>query len=150
MTESLRACDLPSREPTLAKIRRLTPILEKAFDFSELFLESGADIGYRELESMGNGQIMFKSLMWTEPIAVCDNIAAAGSRYLRHGHSGIEIFITYKGQLDLTFNGNIKKLREGSWYYINSSVPHFGECEVNTKFIAITMPGDKAWRPIGQ
>ena len=73
-------------------------------------------------------------------------MASAGAKYPPHQHHGREIFIVYQGALYFK-HGDKEVCIKGRPYYFDAVYKHSGYCKEDSRFIAITMPGDLDWRP---
>jgi hypothetical protein len=134
----------------LIVLKRVAPKLKEALRWANMVSAEPHEHGYNKIDSK-DGQIFFKTLHWSEGRAVMDNIASAGSTYKNHQHSGIEVFIVYKGALFISIDGDTIKIKDvnkgGKPYYINAANEHSGYVKENTEFISITIPGDPDWKP---
>lgn len=145
------SCMAPEEESkNLIALKRIAPRLKEASRWSNIVIEDLRDIGFKRINSK-KGHIFYKVLDWSHSRAIMDNVASAGSKFEAHQHPGIEIFMVYKGELIINWKDKdyrIKNIKDGGKpFYIDSRHEHTGRCEVDTEFIAITVPGDLDWRP---
>ncbi len=138
----------------LVVLRNVAPELKKAMKWTQMIEPAATRDEKWTLMDCPKGIIIYKVLSWETEKSVMDNVASADSEYPKHAHKGIEIFQVYEGELIVVLNGDeirVKSVLEGGKpYYIDSGVEHWGYCEVKTKFIATTIPGDLGWQPHGQ
>lgn len=139
-------CEMIESE-NIVKLKKISPKLQDAFKFATLFETVHHDRDWKEIGT-SEGSIFFKTIHWEEAVAISLNIASAGAEYPPHQHEGIEIFCVYSGELIFTHNGKTVRIKAREKpYYFNGIEKHSGICEKNTKFVAITMPGDEGWKP---
>ena len=136
----------------LIVLKKAAPKLKEALRWANIVTEDPKNRTFQKLQSI-SGVIFFQTLHWTKERAVMDNIFSVDSECKVHQHPGVEVFIVYKGTLILLIDDEeiiINNVSEGGKpYYIDSTRPHSGRCEVDTELIAITIPGDEDWQPHG-
>ena len=146
------ACEIQVAPPNnmLFELRNITPKLYEIFRFTNIVNPVLHDHNYKEIKTEGDGQASYRTIFWTEKIAACDNMMAAGTTWPHHQHKGHETFIVYEGALSLHYNDIVVNILAGhDAYRFKSTYQHWAFAEVNTRFLAITMPGDKDWLPNG-
>ena len=131
----------------LIKLKEIAPKLEKSLNFMNLFAGFEYDESYKQIGSKPNHQIYFRTLLWKKKIAICDNSIAADSEFPEHQHEGNETFVIYEGELFLEYRDKVISLRVDDIYTFDARYKHSAYCEKNTRFLAITIPGDPSWRP---
>jgi len=130
------------KEETLTKLEEVGASL----DYSNMISYERPESNLIELKA-GPGQAFMFGLFKSPEVAVARTFASAGSKWPNHFHREWEIFIVYKGQVEVSVGvePNAVVLKERQCYYVPEMVKHSAYFPVDTWLIAITIPGTEAF-----
>lgn len=135
--KSAKECGLGKSSEGIRQLKVMT----KAMDFSEISKNFGKTVEMK----MDKGTSYMVGLMKEDVIAVARNFASKGALFPEHQHEEWEMLVVYKGVMELLVDGKLKVLNEKDFYYLLPRTRHSAKFTEECHFLAITIPGAKAW-----
>ena len=132
---------LKNTEDNLEKLRIMTNNLSEIPNFSEFVRSNNNSVEF----NVESGAALAEGLFSNENISVANCVFEEGTVFELHNHEEREWLIVYSGKLKIDIKDKIIELEHGQSLMIDPFIPHKGETEVKTEFIAITIPKGKGF-----